>query len=113
MHEMSIMESVLELAENEARKNGSTRINRIKLNLGEFRGVVKEALEFAFEALKTGTLADNAELEVETIRLRVVCAACGEMGLSPQDYNFFCPRCGQMLKIIAGREMRIEYIDLD
>jgi hydrogenase nickel incorporation protein HypA/HybF len=113
MHEMSIMESVLRVAENEARKNGSTRINRIKLKLGEFRGVVKEALEFAFEALKSDTLAANAELEVETVRLRVVCAACGEMESSPQDYNFLCPRCGQRLKIIAGREMQIEYLDLE
>ena len=113
MHEAAIAQGILDLAIRTALQNGGGRIQRIKLRLGEFRGVVREALEFSFEAIKCGTLADQAELEVETVKLRVVCAECGECECSPRDYNFLCPTCGDPLQIIAGREMQMEYVDLE
>lgn len=113
MHEAAIVQGVLDLATREALKNGGAPIQRIKLKLGEFRGVVREALEFSFAAMKQGTLAEGAELEIETIKLRVTCATCGEIECSPRDYNFFCPHCAKPLQIVAGREMQIEYIDLE
>ena len=113
MHEAAIAQGVLDLAIRTSLQNGGARINRIKLRLGEFRGVVREALEFSFEAMKRGTLAERAELEVETIKLRVICQQCGERECSPRDYNFFCPTCGEPMQIIAGREMQLEYVDLE
>src|SRR6266540_440184 len=62
MHEASIVRSVIDIAENEARKHGAPSIRKIKLKVGEFRGVVKEALEFSFAALRKGTLAAEADL---------------------------------------------------
>ncbi len=113
MHEAAIAQGVLDLAIRTALQNGGGRINRIKLRLGEFRGVVREALEFSFEVMKRGTLAEQAELEVETVKLRVTCVQCGECECSPRDYNFFCPSCGDPLQIIAGREMQMEYVDME
>ena len=113
MHEAAIAQGVVDLAIRTALQNGGGRINRIKLRLGEFRGVVREALEFSFEVMKRGTLAEQAELEVETIKLRVTCAQCGECECSPRDYNFFCPGCDEPLQIIAGREMQMEYVDME
>ena len=113
MHEAAIAQGVLDLAIRTALQNGGGRINRIKLRLGEFRGVVREALEFSFEVMKRGTLAEQAELEVETIKLRVAWAQCGECECSPRDYNFFCPGCDEPLHIIAGREMQMEYVDME
>jgi len=112
MHETAIAQGMLDLAIRTARQNGGAPITHIKLRLGEFRGVVREALEFSFDAMKHGTLAENAALEIETIKLRTVCTTCGEIECSPQDYNFFCPHCAAPLQIVAGREMQIEYIDL-
>ena len=113
MHEVSIARSVIGIAECEARKQGSTKIRKIKLKIGEFRGVVKEALEFSFAALKKDTLAAEAELEVETIRLSVECDDCGPVDCPMNNFNLLCPRCGGLLAIVAGREMQVEYIDLD
>lgn len=44
MHEAAIVQSVIDIAENEARKHGAPGIRKIKLKVGEFRSVVKEAL---------------------------------------------------------------------
>jgi hydrogenase nickel incorporation protein HypA/HybF len=113
MHETAIAQGMLDLALRTACQHGGAPINRIKLRLGEFRGVVREALEFSFEAMKRGTLAENAALEIETIKLRTLCANCGKIECAPRDFNFFCPHCAEPLQIVAGREMQIEYIDLE
>ena len=39
----------------------------IRLRIGALSGVVPEALEFAFEALRPGTLAEKAELAIESV----------------------------------------------
>src|SRR6266498_5856645 len=94
MHEAAIALSVIEIAEGVARQRGSTNVRKIKLKIGEFRGVVGEALEFSFQALKKGTFAANADLEVETIRLRVECRNCSGIEVATDDFNLLCPECG-------------------
>jgi hydrogenase nickel incorporation protein HypB len=45
--------------------------------------VVGAALEFSFQVLKKGTLAENAELEVETVRLRSEAVLLNKIDLAP------------------------------
>ena len=110
---MAITQGILEIAEREAAKHNSSRITRIKLQIGEFTGVAKEALEFSFEVIKQGTLAEDAQLEIEVIKLRKRCPGCDEVFESKDQFDFFCPQCNAPAEIISGREMQIEYIDLD
>jgi hydrogenase nickel incorporation protein HypA/HybF len=112
VHELAITQSILEIAENEARRSGARRINKIKLRLGSFTGLVKEAVEFSFDAIKSGTLAEDGQLEIEVINLRTRCPGCGDETASEQPV-FLCPRCAIALQIVSGREMQIEYIDVD
>ena len=113
MHEAAIAQSVIEIAEGVARQRGSANVRKIKLRIGEFRGVVGEALEFSFQALKKGTFAENADLEVETIRLRVECRNCSGIEVAMGNFNLLCPECGELLNITAGREMQVEYVEID
>ena len=113
MHEVAIARNIIEIAENEARKHGASSIRTIKLRVGEFRGVVKEALEFAFCALGADTMAAGAELEVETVKLRVECRNCGPVECELNDFNLLCLQCGSALTITAGRELSVEYLDLE
>jgi hydrogenase nickel incorporation protein HypA/HybF len=113
MHEAAIMRGVLDLAESAARKREAKSIKKIKLQIGEFSGVVQEALEFAFEALKPNTLAQDAELEVEIVKLRVACENCPGIDGAVSDFNFRCPQCGHPVVIVAGREMQLEYLNLE
>ncbi|MEW6127233.1 MAG: hydrogenase maturation nickel metallochaperone HypA [Acidobacteriota bacterium] len=113
MHEAAIIQGILEVAERQAREHGACAIKKIKLKVGEFRGVVREALEFSFAAMKLETMAHNSELEIETIKLRVHCQRCGEVESSINDFNLLCPKCNEMLIIIAGRELQIEYLDIE
>ena len=46
MHEMSLAMNILELAEEEAAKNGCNRLSRICVDCGALCGAMPEALEF-------------------------------------------------------------------
>lgn len=113
MHEMAIVQSVFDIAFGEAEKHAATRIRKIKLSIGEFSGVVKDALDFAFEALKIGTPAEQAAIEIEVIKLRALCEKCGESDCRLSDLRLKCPNCGRVMSIISGREMRVDFIDFD
>ena len=73
MHELSIMESALNLALEQARKNGAVRVHALRLRIGALSGVVPDALQFAFEALTPGTAAEGAELLIDNVPARFWC----------------------------------------
>ena len=113
MHEMAIAQSVFDIAFREANKHADAKIRKIKLSIGEFSGVVKDALDFAFEVLKKDTAAAGAEIEIEVVKLKAVCDECGEVECRLNDLKFKCGDCGRPLTITAGRDMKVDYIDLD
>ncbi|HQZ96851.1 MAG TPA: hydrogenase maturation nickel metallochaperone HypA [Pyrinomonadaceae bacterium] len=110
---MAIAQSVFDIAFGEASKHGAAKIRKIKLSIGEFSGAVKDSLDFAFEVLKKDTPASNAEIEIEVIKLKAVCGECGEVECRLGDLKLSCQICGCELNIIAGRDMTVDYIDLD
>ena len=76
MHEVSIMQNVLDIAIAEAQKKGAAKIDSLTLTIGELSGVIPEALEFAFEVLIQGTIAENAQLEINSIPVVCFCSKC-------------------------------------
>jgi hydrogenase nickel incorporation protein HypA/HybF len=111
MHEASLIEAVLERAEQEAGRAGATRIDRIRLRVGILSGVVPEALRFAFDALRQGTMAADATLEIDVIPARFGCLDCH--AVSEHDtYEFVCPACGGTL-IIEGGGHQLELAQLE
>ncbi|HPA21454.1 MAG TPA: hydrogenase maturation nickel metallochaperone HypA [Verrucomicrobiae bacterium] len=111
MHELSLMTDAMEQAQALARRNGATRIHRIRMRVGTLSGAVPEALEFAFEALKPGTLAEDGRLEIERIPASFRCGQCGET-LALQEVDFTCPKCGGPLTL-AGGGRELELADME
>ena len=113
MHEISIAISIVDIAEASARKQGACSIQLIKLRLGEFTTIVQEALEFAFEIARQDTMAAHATLAIETVPMIVQCLSCGVIPNPVRDIILSCPHCGLPLKIIAGEEIQLEYIEVE
>lgn len=113
MHEISIAQSIIEIAEAKACEENSRRIQVIKIRLGEFTTVVREALEFAFEVARRETLAENARLEIESVPMAVRCVACGPVTDPVRDVCLICPQCGLPLEVVSGEELQVEYIDVE
>ena len=113
MHELSIMQSALEIALEQARKAGASRVYVIRLRIGALSGVVPEALRFAFEALRSGTPAEKAELVVEDVAARFWCATCNREFQSAELFAE-CPDCHVPSgELRAGREMELASLEIE
>jgi hydrogenase nickel incorporation protein HypA/HybF len=113
MHELSIMQSALSMALEQARQAGASRVHEIRLRIGALSGVVPEALEFAFEALTPGTLAEGAQLAIEHVPARFWCADCAREFVS-DDLLAECPDCHALSREIrSGRELEVASLEID
>ena len=106
------MESALALAGKNTRAAGATQIHRLVLRVGKLSGVVPEALRFAFDALKTGSLAATAELQIEEVPAVCWCADCAAE-FETADLKYECPRCHQPSgELRRGREMELASLEI-
>lgn len=112
MHELSIIEQVLELALEQAKKQGAIRIHQLNMRIGEISGVVPEALQFAFDVATEGTAAAGARLDVETIPAICYCNNC-KIQFQPVNIFYECPQCGQLsADLRQGREIELSSLEI-
>jgi hydrogenase nickel incorporation protein HypA/HybF len=112
VHELSLMQDTVILAVQHARQAGGTRIHRLMMRIGPLSGVVPEALEFAFEVVARGTMAEGARLEIERVPILCHCAACARE-FEAADMLCECPECHQpSSEIRRGREMHLMSVEV-
>ena len=110
MHEVSMMQNTLDIAIAQAKQSNASKIDRLTMNIGDLSGVIPEALEFAFEVLTKGTIAENAQLEINSIAVACHCQKC-DRNFQPEAYVYQCPHCGQMSNdVIFGRELELDSV---
>jgi hydrogenase nickel incorporation protein HypA/HybF len=85
----------------------------IKLRLGQFTAIAREALDFAFEVARQGTLAEHARLEIEVVPMVLHCVVCDAKTQPMIAMSLICTQCGFPLKIVSGKELQIEYIEIE
>ncbi len=74
-------------------------------------GVEPDALRFCFDIVTADTLAQGAELAIETIPLQARCRDCAHR-FEPDTVVSFCPRCGSYASLLErGREFRVKSFD--
>ena len=112
MHELSVLEGLLELMEDQARSSGFTRVKRVILGIGQLSCVEPEAMTFCFASVVAGTLAEDAALEINQIPGAGRCPACDrEVPMSSRLDP--CPHCGRyQLQVTAGSDIRLEALDV-
>ena len=113
MHEVSIMEGTLQLAEEHARKAQGTSILSLRIKVGLLSGVVPEALEFAFEVLRKGTMAENARLEIVRAPALFECSGCKRQW-QLDAVEFVCKQCGGPLVLRGGgNELELDQLEVN
>ncbi len=113
MHEMSVTQSLLELALRHAERADAQRILRLNLVIGELASIVDESVQFYWDIVSQGTIAEGAELCFERVPGQMRCVDCGHtFPLNGRDY--LCPACGQARVVAAGGdEFRLESIEVE
>ena len=108
MHEQSIVESLLNLALENARKSNAKKIVSINLVVGDYTGVVEDAVVFYFGFLSKDTIAAGADIQFKHIPGQLRCRDC-DILFPIQKHVFRCPKCsGSRVEIVGGRELYIE-----
>ncbi len=112
MHEVGIIQSMLDLAIQTAQQNQASRIHQIRLRVGVMSGVVADALNFAFEVVRQGTMAAEARLEVESVPMACWCVKC-QREFEPADFPCECPACHQFsAELRRGRELELASLEI-
>jgi len=83
VHEVSLMQDTVIIAVKQAREAGAQRIHRVMMRVGALSGAVPETLEFAFEIVAKGTMAEGALLEIEKVPVVCYCSACARSSNRP------------------------------
>lgn len=112
MHEMSLCEGIRNVIESQVATHDITRVRTVRLEIGQFSGVEKPALEFAFEVVMRGSVAEGARLEMIDLPGRAMCYDCmKEVEIAARLDP--CPDCaGGRLMPVAGEEMRIKDLEV-
>jgi len=112
MHELAVTESILEIATQAAEEHNATKVTDIYLTLGQLSSIVDESVQFYWDAISQGTLAEGAQLHFTYMAARLRCKDCGmEFDLSEELTP--CPACQSIaLEIIQGEEFQVDSIEI-
>jgi len=113
MHEMSLAESVVQIIEDYARREGFARVRAVWLEIGSLSGVETEAMRFCFDAASRATPAEGARLEIVELPGTAWCMKCSE-SVAVAARHDPCPRCrGYQLQVTGGTDMRVKELEVD
>ena len=112
MHEISLCGNIREILEDQAAKDGYTRVNKVWLEIGPLSCVEPGALRFGFDVVMRGSVAEGAELEIVTPPAQARCLACGAVAAVTQRYEI-CSSCGSPgMELTQGDELRISRLEV-
>jgi len=109
---MSIAESLLELIEKESHHQGFSRVRRVSVRIGALGHVEPDALEFCFDAVSKGSIAEGASLALTVVRGEGWCERCRHTVPLAERYAP-CPACGDHVRLTAGEELRLAELEVE
>jgi len=117
MHELPLTKSILDCACLYAQKADAKKVVTIVVALGVMRDIKKEWLQRYFGYVSKGTVAEGADILIESIPASYQCLRCGEVFPVAFDHitnsTVSCPACGmQDYKLVTGSEFQIQGIEV-
>lgn len=113
MHELSVCQSIVQQAVSIALQNHACAISKIDLAIGPLAGVDIRLLEHAFPIASSGTMAEDAQLNTQSLPLTVKCKTCS-LESEAKPNRLICGHCGDWhTTVISGDEMLITSIELE
>ncbi len=114
MHEMSIVQALLEQVQTEIDKSGHNgRVLSLQLVIGKLSGVHADSIRFAFEFLSPDSIARGAELLIDQPRAMLCCGNCHAQR-EIDELMVCCPQCGAGdVTIEGGQQLLLQSIELE
>ena len=113
MHEMSLMEGILNRATAALADYDVAKVNSLTVKVGVLANVMPAAFEFAFEALTVDTIFAGAQLKTYALPIKARCGQCQAV-FEQAALPLACPKCGQLAsEIIDGTAVYLASIDFE
>ncbi len=100
MHELPIIQGLLETASLVASREKLVRVTSVTLRIGELSDLVDECMQLYWETASTGTICNGAALRIQREPATFVCHSCGRR--FPHSGDFRCPCCGGDASLVRG-----------
>ena len=113
MHELAICQSLMEQVEDIAIERNAQCVTSIVIAMGPLSGVEAQLLKNAYPIASAGTIAEDAELIIEHLPIKVKCTQCGsESDALPN--KLICKQCGDWrTTLVSGDEMMLMSVELE
>jgi len=113
MHELAICQALIAQVETIAHDNDASRIASITLGMGPLSGVEARLLNHAYPVASAGTIAEGAELIIQSTPVCVRCTSCGTESTAEPN-RLLCGHCNDWrTELISGDELLLIRVELD
>ncbi len=108
MHELSIVLSIIHIAEKELAKNNASSIEEIEMDIGVLSSIEMNAFDFAWQQAVKETVLENAVKKINRIKGKAQCLNCSTQ-FEIQNLYDDCHNCGNhQIQILAGKELQVK-----
>ena len=112
MHEYSIVQSLLDQCEDNAKANGATKVTKVVVKIGVMSGIEAHLLEIAFNTFKEKSICDGAEFVMNIQPLTIECRNCQQVS-ELQKIHYCCQKCESTnVKVIDGEDMFLMSLEM-
>jgi hydrogenase nickel incorporation protein HypA/HybF len=113
MHELAICQSLMDQVQDIALERNALSVTSIVVGMGPLSGVEAQLLKNAYTVASAGTVAEDAELIIENLPVRVKCSQCdSESDALPN--KLVCKQCGDWrTTLVSGDELLLMSVELE
>ncbi|MDF5715338.1 MAG: hydrogenase maturation nickel metallochaperone HypA [Rhizonema sp. NSF051] len=109
MHELGITQNIVAIVAENAQ---GQKVKRVLLEIGKLSAIMPDAVRFCFDICTSGTILENATLEISETPGLARCRQCNTE--IPLEKPFGSCSCGSVqLDLIAGEELKIKEIEIE
>jgi Zn finger protein HypA/HybF involved in hydrogenase expression len=111
MHELSLSQSILEIARRNTPAGGVLR--RVRLRAGPLRAIDRDAMETAWRAVTMVEGAEGVELDLTLEPYRLRCDGCGGEHEAETIEAGCAKGCRGEQRLVGGNELQVTSIVVD
>ncbi len=115
MHEISLVQGMLQQLSDLAAQNKASKVLKITMEIGPLSGVVVDSFRFGFDILSVeDKLTSGAELVINTPPVTYWCTQCNHATKTSGSRPDGCPRCGEIfLTPEGGDDLILQQVEME
>ena len=111
MHELTVIENIMNISLQVATQNKMSVITAVNLDVGEMQHLNEDIMQHGFKASVKDTIMTDTELKWRWLNVKLKCMDC-YYDFEPENGCYHCPRCASKnTEVKQGMELTINSIE--